>query len=76
MRHGMAHQSGDDMANTWGIKSALLAESKAEFCQRPSIALRWGNDVIDPTTCQFEGFESRFLDIGDADGNFSDLVRA
>jgi hypothetical protein len=72
----MAHQSGDDMANTGGIKSALLAESKAEFCQQPTIEPRWVNDVIDPTTCQFEGFESRFLDIGDADGSSSDLVRA
>ena len=64
------------MANKWGIKNALLAASKAELCQQPSIEPRWVNDVIDPTTCQFEGFESRFSDIGDADGNFSDLVRA
>ena len=76
MRLGMAHQNGADMANKWGIKSALLAASKAELCQQPSIEPRWVNDVIDPTTCQFEGFESRFSDIGDADGNFSDLVRA
>ena len=76
MRLGMAHQFGADMANKWGIKSAVLAASKAEFCQQPSIEPRWVNDVIDPTTCQFEGFESCFSDIGDADGNCSDLVRA
>ena len=76
MRLGMAHQNGDDMANKWGIKSALLAASKVERCQQPSIEPRWVNDLIDPTTCQFEGFESRFSDIGDADGNCSDLVQA
>ena len=76
MRLGMAHQNGDDMANKWGIKSALLAASKAELRQRPTIEPRWFNDVIEPTTCQFEGFENRFSDIGDADGNCSDLVRA
>jgi len=75
MRLGMPHQYGADMTNKWGIKSALLAASKAELCQQPTIEPRWVNDVIDPTTCQFEGFESRFSDIGDADGNFSDLVR-
>jgi hypothetical protein len=76
MKLGMAHQFGADMANKWGIKSAVLAASKAELCQQLSIEPRWVNDVIDPTTCQFEGFESCFSDIDDADGNCSDLVRA
>jgi len=71
----MAHQFGADMANKWRIKSAVLAASKAELCQQPSIEPRWVTDVIDPTTCQFEGFESRFAGIDDSDGNFSDLVR-
>ncbi len=64
------------MARNWRSKSTFPAGRKAALCQQPSIESRWFDEVIETMSCQLIGIESRFLDIGDADGNFSDLVRA
>lgn len=65
MRRGMAHKYGADMARNWTVKSAFPAARRAALCQQPSIESKGIKEEI----------ESRFTDLDDSDGNFSDTVR-
>jgi len=75
MRPETAHQFGPGNAKKGRTKSVVLSVSKSELSQQPSSEFRWVKELIDPTTCQIKKVESRFSNVGDSNGVFSDLIR-